>query len=184
MRACLPGCIRGSHWPSLPPLLLPVSNPYSMTKIVASCGWSDSFYLLSFVIFFFLFFFGFYCYDLTNFKIVLLSLYSDNLIMLEFRNVWEKDCCVCNSCVCNCERREKQGNCVKMLWHHFSLLFSSRFERIKNVGPREIFLPDFLSSPFSFPNQIVEYSVFHPIFLPLFSILPIFNPTKQSLKVR
>ena len=35
----------------------------------------------------FFFFFGFYCYDLINYKIVFLSLYSDNLIMLEFRDV-------------------------------------------------------------------------------------------------
>lgn len=56
---------------------------------------SDSFCLL--------FFFSFFCYDLTNFKIVFLSLYSDNLIILEFRDVGEKDCCVCS-----CERREKE----------------------------------------------------------------------------
>ena len=31
--------------------------------------------------------FCFYCYDLINFKIVFLSLYSDNLIMLKFRDV-------------------------------------------------------------------------------------------------
>ena len=43
---------------------------------------SDGFYLLSFF-----FFFCFYCYDLINFKIVFLSLYSDNLIMLEFRDI-------------------------------------------------------------------------------------------------
>ena len=42
------------------------------------------FYLLSFLFFFFFLFF--YCYDLINFKIVFLSLYSDNLIMLEFRD--------------------------------------------------------------------------------------------------
>ena len=40
----------------------------------------------------FFFFFCFYCYDLINFKTVFLSLYSGNLIMLEFRDVWEKDC--------------------------------------------------------------------------------------------
>ena len=40
----------------------------------------------------FFFFFCFYCYDLINFKTVLLSLYSGNLIMFEFRDVWEKDC--------------------------------------------------------------------------------------------
>jgi len=37
-----------------------------------------------------------------------LSLYSDNLIMLEFRDIWEKDCCVCSRCVCSYERREKE----------------------------------------------------------------------------
>ena len=36
---------------------------------------------------FFIFFYFFYCYDLINFKIVFLSLYSDNLIILEFRDV-------------------------------------------------------------------------------------------------
>ena len=47
---------------------------------------SDGFCLLSSV--FCLFFFClFFCYDLINFKIVFLSLYSDNLIMLEFRDV-------------------------------------------------------------------------------------------------
>ena len=30
---------------------------------------------------------SFFCYDLINFKIVFLSLYSNNLIMLEFRDV-------------------------------------------------------------------------------------------------
>ena len=45
-------------------------------------------WLLSFVFFFFCF----YCYDLINFKTVFLSLYSGNLIMLEFKDVWEKDC--------------------------------------------------------------------------------------------
>ena len=58
---------------------------------------SDGFCLLSFFFFFFFFFF-FYCYNLINFKIVFLSLYSDNLIMLEFRDAWEKDCCICSVC--------------------------------------------------------------------------------------
>ena len=43
---------------------------------------SDGFCLLSFF-----FFFCFYCYDLINFKILFLSLYSDNLILLEFRDI-------------------------------------------------------------------------------------------------
>ena len=48
---------------------------------------SDDFYLLSSVFFSFFLFFCFYCYDLINFKIVFLSLYYDNLIILEFRDV-------------------------------------------------------------------------------------------------
>ena len=60
----------------------------------------DGFCLLSFFLFFS--FFCFYCFYLINFKIVFLSLYFDNLIMLKFRDIWEKDCCVCS-----CERRER-----------------------------------------------------------------------------
>ena len=64
-------------------------------------------WLLSFVFFFF---FCLYCYDLINFKTVFLNLYSGNLIMLEFRDVWEKDCLLlwfvvfvmyCLFCVCS-----------------------------------------------------------------------------------
>ena len=55
---------------------------------------SSVFFFIFFFFFFFLLF-CFYCYDLINFKIVFLSFYFDNLIMLEFRDVWEKDCCVC-----------------------------------------------------------------------------------------
>ena len=40
-----------------------------------------------FIFFFFFLLFCFYCYDLINFKIVFLSFYFDNLIMLEFRDV-------------------------------------------------------------------------------------------------
>ena len=128
--------------------------------------------------FFFLFLFCFYCYDLINFKFVFLSLYSDNLIVLEFRDVWEKDYCVCSF-----ERREKQGICVKVVWQHFSLQLFLPIGEDKKYGPgREKFLPSFLSSQFSFSNQTVKNSVFHPIFLPLFSILPIFTQTKHNLK--
>ena len=52
----------------------------------------------------------------------------------------------------------------------------------ENCGPRrENFLPGFLSSAFSFFCQTVENTVFHPIFIPLFSILTIFIPTKHSV---
>ena len=37
-------------------------------------------------------------------------------LYLSFRDVWEKVCCVCS-----CEKREKQGICVKVLSQHFSL---------------------------------------------------------------
>ena len=46
---------------------------------------------------------------------------------------------------------------------------------------RENFLRSFPSSTFSFFCQIVENIVFHPIFIPLFSILTIFIPTKHSV---
>ena len=52
-------------------------------RLQRSPNGSDGFYLLSF----FIFIFGFYCYDLINYEIVFLSLYSDNLIMLEFKDV-------------------------------------------------------------------------------------------------
>ena len=80
-----------SSWPSLEPSLIFVPNAAQMGQM------ASVFYLLSFVFFFF-FFFCFYCYDLINFKIVFLSLYFDNLIMLKFRDVWEKDCCVFSVC--------------------------------------------------------------------------------------
>ena len=47
----------------------------------------DGIYLLSSSSSFCFFLFCFYCYDLIDFKIVFLSLYFDNLIMLEFRDV-------------------------------------------------------------------------------------------------
>ena len=51
----------------------------------------------------------------------------------------------------------------------------------ENCGPgRENFLPGFPSSPFSLLCQTVKNTVFHPIFLPMFSILSIFTPTKHS----
>ena len=40
-----------------------------------------------FYLFFSFLFSCFYCYDLINFKIVFLSLYSDNLIMLKFKDI-------------------------------------------------------------------------------------------------
>ena len=119
---------------------------------------SDGFCLLSFFFFFsFFFLFSFYCYDLINFKIVFLSLYSDNLIILEFRDVWEKDYCVCSRCVCNCERKEKQGICVKkvrsggkIFSHVFGLsYFPSSIKQWKTVFSFLFSSPYFPSSLFS-----------------------------------
>ena len=122
-------------------------------------------FCLVFFSFFSLFFCFYYYYYLIYFKIVFLSLYSDNLIMLKFRDVWEKDCCVCN-----CERRKKQSICVKMLSHHFSLhIFLPIWEEKKSGPGRKNSLPCFLSLLFSFSNQTVKSSIFHPIFLSLFS---------------
>ena len=74
--------------------------------------------------------------------------------------------------------------CVKVLWQHFSLLLFLLIWEDQNCGPgRENFLPGFLSFPFSFPNQTVKNNIFHPIFLSLFSILPVFTPTKHTLRV-
>ena len=112
-----------------------------------------------------------------------LSLYSDNLIILEFRDVWDKDCCICNRRVCNCERREKRDICVKVLLQHFFLhIFLPIRENKKSGHRRENFFPCFLSHIFSFPNQTMENNIFHHIFLSLFSIFPIFTPTKHNLK--
>ena len=46
---------------------------------------------------------------------------------------------------------------------------------------RKKFLPDFLFSIFSSFCQTVENTVFYPIFLPMFSILSRFTPTKRSV---
>ena len=49
---------------------------------------------------------------------------------------------------------------------------------------RDYFPPHFLSLLFSLLNQTSENSIFHHIFLSFFSILPVFTPTKHTLKVR
>ena len=79
---------------------------------------------------------------------------------------------------------KKWGICVKCISHHFSLLIFLPIWEDKKSGPRrEKFLPYFLSLLFSFLNQTVENNILHPIFLSLFSILPIFTPTKHNLSV-
>ena len=59
---------------------------------------------------------------------------------------------------------------IQYFWQHFSLLLFLPIWEDQNFGPRrENCHPGFLSFAFSFPSQIVENSIFHPIFLPLFS---------------
>ena len=101
-----------------------------------------------------------------------LSLYSDNLIMLKFRDVWEKDCCVCS-----CERRKKQIICVKMLSHHFSLhIFLPIWEEKKKWAWEEKFSPMFSISPIFLLQPNSEKQHFSPYFP-----LPIFTLTKYTL---
>ena len=77
-----------------------------------------------------------------------------------------------------------EGISVKVLSQHFPLQIFLLIWEDENCGPRrENFLPGFPSSPFSLLCQTVENTVFHPIFLPMFSILSIFTPTKHSVKV-
>ena len=72
---------------------------------------------------------------------------------------------------------------VKVLSQHFPLQIFLPIWEDENCGPgRENFLPGFPSSPFSLLCQTVKNTVFPPIFLPLFSILSIFTPTKHSVK--
>ena len=51
------------------------------------------------------------------------------------------------------------------------------------MDPGENFLPYFMSLLFYFLNQTVENNIFHLIFLSLFSILPVFTPTKHTLNL-
>ena len=77
-----------------------------------------------------------------------------------------------------------EGIMVKVPREHFLFrLFLPIWEE-KICGPgRENFLLGFPSSLFSLVCQIVENTVLHSIFLPMFSILPKFTPTKHSVKV-
>ena len=77
-----------------------------------------------------------------------------------------------------------EGISVKVLSQHFPLQIFLPIWEDENCGPgRENFLPGFPSSPFSLLCQTVENTVFHPIFLPMFSILSIFTPTKHSVRL-
>ena len=70
-----------------------------------------------------------------------------------------------------------------MISQHFPLQIFLLIWEDENCGPeRENFLPGFPSSPFSLLCQTVENTVFHPIFLPMFSIISIFTPTKHSAR--
>ena len=74
--------------------------------------------------------------------------------------------------------------CVKCIFQYFSLFISlPNWEDKKMWVWREKFPPFFLSFLFSLFNQTVENVIFQPIFLFLFSIIPIFTPTKYTLRV-
>ena len=85
--------------------------------------------------------------------------------------------------VMNKIRGRWEGICVKWISKHFSLLIFLIFWEDKKSGPRrENFLSSFLSLLFFFLNQTVKNNIFYPIFFSLFSILPVFTPTKHTLK--
>jgi len=65
--------------------------------------------------------------------------------------------------------------------HLFSLVFLLNWKDKKMWARRDYFPPYFRSLLFSLLNQIRENSIFHPIFLSFFSILPIFIPTQHTL---
>ena len=86
--------------------------------------------------------------------------------------------------VMNKVRGRWEGICVKCISTHFSLpIFFPIWEDKKSKPRRENFLPYFLSLLFSFINQTVENSIFYPIFFFLFFILPVFTPTKHTLRL-
>ena len=65
----------------------------------------------------------------------------------------------------------------------FSLVFLLNCEDKILWARRENFLHHFLFLLFSLLNQTRENSIFHPIFLFFFSILPVFTPTKRGLSL-
>ena len=85
--------------------------------------------------------------------------------------------------IMNKVRGRWEGICVKCISTHFSLpIFLPVWEDKKSGPKRENFLSYFLSLLLSFLNQTVKNSIFHPIFPSLFSILPVFTPTKHTLR--
>ena len=81
-------------------------------------------------------------------------------------------------------RSKWEGICIKCILYYFFLpIFLLIWEDKKNGSRRKNFLPYFLSFLFSFLKQTVENNIFHPIFLSLFSIIFVFTPTKNTLKV-
>ena len=73
--------------------------------------------------------------------------------------------------------------CVIYYPHHlFSLVFLPNWEDKIMWAWRDYFPHHFLFLLFSLLNQTRENSIFHPIFLSFFSILPVFTPTKRGLR--
>ena len=88
------------------------------------------------------------------------------------------------------ERKKRNLNWGYLCKVHLSTLFSPHFPPKPNWEDKkrwvwsEKFPPYSLSLLFSLLNQTMENAIFHHIFLFLFSILPIFTPTKHTLKVQ
>ena len=71
----------------------------------------------------------------------------------------------------------------KITMRQFSLIdFPADLEGKKFVGPGRKFSPAFSLLLFSFHSQTEENSVFHLIFLLIFSIILKFHPTKHSVE--
>ena len=77
-----------------------------------------------------------------------------------------------------------RGHYGKSAMRKFSLMAFPPDLGGKNLWARERkFSPGFPPFLFSLYSQTEENSVFYPIFLPIFSILPKFHPTKHSVRV-
>ena len=68
-----------------------------------------------------------------------------------------------------------------IIQHFFLSIFLQNWEDKKMWARRDYFPPYFLYFLFSLLNQIMKNAIFHYIFLCIFSILPVFTPTKHTL---
>ena len=83
-----------------------------------------------------------------------------------------------------CAMCKDEDICIIYCPHHlFPLVFLPIWEEKILWAWRENFLHHFLFLLFSLLNQTRENSIFHPIFLSFFFILPVFIPTKRGLRL-